>query len=382
MAEIKGIFQQFSPANSHSEVLNTVAVESWVRQITFSVAYVRQEGVIQIKKNFSPHAVTAFVGCSNGATSIQGVLELLSFTKVLYVIDTANPGVIFHPKAFLFEGEKLANIILGSANLTLGGLHNNFEIGIRLALDLSVPTENQQFSNFSAAMMDLPKLFPTNVTRIQNIRDAVRLFRNGLLVDERTPLPRINGKVKTRNPVRRTAINVSITRSTINRKRRNRMVPLRPTLAIQSPSQADWILLWTSKELTKRDLCIPTGKNTNPTGSMLFKKGLANDIDQRSYFRNEIFQNLAWAIDPKKTKWERAVGRFYITIQGVDQGVFDLMLSHNTDTKSKSYKQNNSMTQLHWGKATSLVKQPALLGHTLKLFKSNLPTGEFIISIE
>src|SRR5690606_12756867 len=59
-------------------------------------------------------------------------------------------------------------------------------------------------------------------------------------------------------------------------------------------TEEDWILMWESNGLTERDLNIPTGPNTNPTGSMLFKKGNMDDIDQRHYFREDVFVDLDW----------------------------------------------------------------------------------------
>jgi hypothetical protein len=381
MAKFEGILQQFSGKNSHGVLLNTIASLQWVQEIIFSVAYARQEGVQQIKAAFSVHKPVAFVGCANGVTSAQAMLELLSFTKRLYAIDTANPSVIFHPKIFLFQGKNNAELVLGSANLTLGGLNNNFEIGARLAVDLGQLDEQKEYSAILSAIHNLPSQFPSNVTEIKDRRQIVKMLEDGLLADERKPLPRINGQARLGRGAKRTAINVPVIRSTIKRRYQRKAIPINVTAPLTLPQNALWQLLWTSNILTERDLCIPTGNNTNPTGSMLFKKGAATGIDQRTHFRDNIFQNLAWAVDTKKPKWERATARFFLVINGVHHGIFELMLSHNTDKDSKTYAQKNSMTQLHWGKAASLVKQPVLLGRTLKLYYSNLPTGEFIVEI-
>lgn len=379
MAKFEGILQQFSAQNSHGALLNNIASLQWVKGIIFSVAYARQEGVQQIKGTFSVHKPIAFVGCANGVTSAQAMLELLSFTRNLYAIDTANSSVIYHPKVFIFQGENKAELVLGSANLTLGGLNNNFEIGARLAMDFGQPDDQKGYAAMLAAIQNLPNQFPNNVTEIKDRRQILKMLEAGLLNDERKPLPRINGQVRSGNGSKRTAINVSLIRSAIKRRYQRRAIPI--NVAVPLPQNAAWKLLWASNLLTNRDLCIPTGKNTNPTGSMLFKKGAVIGIDQRIHFRDSVFQNLAWAVDTKKPKWERATGRFFIIINGVNHGIFELMLSHNTDVDSKTYAQKNSMTQLHWGKAAGLVKQPALLGLTLKLYYSNLSTGEFIIEI-
>jgi hypothetical protein len=66
-----------------------------------------------------------------------------------------------------------------------------------------------------------------------------------------------------------------------------------PVVVKSKPSK----LLWTSGPLSQRDLNIPKGSNTNPTGSMLFKKGKTEGIDQRHYFRDEVFSALTWTKD-------------------------------------------------------------------------------------
>ena len=112
---------------------------------------------------------------------------------------------------------------------------------------------------------------------------------------------------------------------------------------------------------------------------MLFTKGVMDDIDQRHYFRNYVFGDLDWQPDLRVTHYERAVAQFDIIIVGVDYGTFELRISHNTSTESRAYEQRNSMTQLHWGDARTLVAREDLLARTIYLYKSE---SRFIIEIE
>jgi hypothetical protein len=143
----------------------------------------------------------------------------------------------------------------------------------------------------------------------------------------------------------------------------------------------NYILVWESKELTERDLNIPKGNNTNATGSMFFSKGYMKDIDQRHYFRNDVFDKLTWIFDskPNKQHLERATADFEIVISGISYGVHTLKLTHDTDTTTKTYAQNNSMTRLHWGEVKQLVAKPELLGNRAILYR--LGDNTFILSI-
>jgi hypothetical protein len=89
------------------------------------------------------------------------------------------------------------------------------------------------------------------------------------------------------------------------------------------------------------------------------------DIDQRHYFRDYVFNNLTWSFDsrPNKQHLERATTNFEIVVAGISYGVHSLNITHNTDTTSKTYKQNNTMTQLHWGEVKQLIAKPELLGN-------------------
>ena len=116
-------------------------------------------------------------------------------------------------------------------------------------------------------------------------------------------------------------------------------------------------LVWQSNPLSRRHLNLPSGSNTNPTGSMFFSKGTMDEIDQRHYFRDDVFSELSWKQDFIHPHYERAVANFRIVIRNVDCGTFMLQVSHNTRTDSVSYLQNNSMTQLHWGHARESYSQ-------------------------
>jgi len=59
-----------------------------------------------------------------------------------------------------------------------------------------------------------------------------------------------------------------------------------------------------------------------------------------------------------------------------------LKLTHNTDKKSESYKQKNSMTQVHWGTALKLVAKKDLLGRVMTLYRKDEKPPRFLIEID
>ena len=143
-------------------------------------------------------------------------------------------------------------------------------------------------------------------------------------------------------------------------------------------------LLWQSGPLKERDLTIPKSVNTHQTGSMLLTQGLMKGIDQRHFFRDNVFSELDWKNDlnPRRAHIERAVAKFKIIISGVEKGDFTLKLSHSTDKISKSYIQHNGMTSLVWGEARPTIANIDLIGMNAKLYKNRGKQDEFTLIIE
>ncbi len=119
---------------------------------------------------------------------------------------------------------------------------------------------------------------------------------------------------------------------------------------------------------------------------MLFKKGALEDIDQHHYFRQEVFAQLDWTHDDTSGRehLERAEASFQIVVGGVNQGSHRLKITHNPRTDTKTYKQGNSMTALHWGKARPLIAQEGLLGRTIQLYRDDEdPKGNsFVLEVD
>lgn len=85
------------------------------------------------------------VGIDQMGTSRQGLELLLQTGATVNIFH--NPGAnTFHPKLYLFKrGTTEGVAIVGSNNLTRGGLYENFEFSVRLDHDLSIAADLQAF---------------------------------------------------------------------------------------------------------------------------------------------------------------------------------------------------------------------------------------------
>jgi HKD family nuclease len=104
-----------------------------------SVAYLREDGLAAVESSIKPAAehTIVFAGIRNDLTSIQAVKRLLALNVQLYAVDTATRRSIYHPKLYVVANETEARVVVGSANLTFGGMYNNIEISALMNLDCS-----------------------------------------------------------------------------------------------------------------------------------------------------------------------------------------------------------------------------------------------------
>ena len=393
---------QGTTSDSHlDEIIETISIPE-ISRIIISVAFLTQRGFALLSDIIKPNADKAIVlaGIRNGITSAQGLLSCMECGCKTYAVDTGSKSVVFHPKIYFGRNAKKAQLVLGSANLTVGGLNSNIEAGLKIEIDLNIPKDAAFVADLEAKIIGMVTEFPDHVFEVSSDDMVKELFNTGLLVDESvTPIPSPSGPYRNRNPdlvpkmkLKKKTLNLA----SVSPIEEETAPDLSDEMAIGQKSVAPAPelldapliyktgLVWQSNPLTRRPLNIPTGSNTNPTGSMFFTKGQTADIDQRHYFREEVFGALDWQNDiaPDKKHLERSKGKFRIVIKNVNYGIFEMSLTHDSRTESVAYDQNNSVTQLHWGEVKPLVAREDLLGRTISLYRDDNQRDLFILEID
>jgi HKD family nuclease len=394
MAKPYFILQAVTDAN-HAGALNDLLTLDPITWVLVSVAYLREEGLAAVEEALRPvvDRATTFVGIRNDLTSIQAVKRLLSLNVELYAVDTATKQSIYHPKLYIVANDTQARAIVGSANLTFGGMYNNIEVSAIIELDCANPEDAAFLTDARRSFENLLHEHPEHVFQIRDSAHADQLFDKGRLADETViPAPKTGSTIKkgSRDSLRPMKLN-------LRPKPRPKIEPQVPPTAPPTPLGSGGSavpptaapvpvsrLIWVSTPLKRRDLNIPTASGTNPTGSMGWTQGTFEDIDQRHYFRDQVFNRLRWTPDPRPNRrhLERSSANFEVIIKGVNYGIFNLRLSHNTDIHSRSYLENNFMTQVHWGPAKVHVAREDLLGRTLYLYRKDTDPPEFVIEID
>ncbi len=392
MAKLDFLLQAVT-ARFHADELQKLLSQDDCKRVIGSVAFVLEDGVSAIAPQLKgvSKVATFFIGIRNDITSVQAVKGLLGLGVRVYAVDTGTRSVIFHPKLFLAEGKTTARLVIGSANMTFSGLHNNIEAGAILHLDLMNKDDKQFLETTVKTLEGLPAQFPDHVFQIKDAAAADALFDDGRLMDEdvvRAPVVASTLRKGNRDSLKAMKLvrHAPPYRKRTKVKMKVAIIPAAAQAAAVVPVPAipnpDFVLIWESKGLTERDLNIPSGSGTHATGSMLWKKGAAENIDQRHFFRHEAFYGLDWKPDPNKPHLERVEANFEIVVKGLNFGEHKLKLTHNTDNTSASYEQKNSMTQVHWGTALRLVAKKDLLGRVMSLYRKDGNTPRFLIEID
>ena len=138
------IAQPFGGADLGTIVTTELRSGSWT---TFRavVAFLKSSGLRHLAGPLDEYltaggAAELAVGIDHDGTSLEALQDLwrvIDGRAELYVFKEGQGGQLrtFHPKGFLFKSDDHALAIVGSGNLTGGGLFTNHELAVRIALD-------------------------------------------------------------------------------------------------------------------------------------------------------------------------------------------------------------------------------------------------------
>lgn len=398
MAKKNFIFQGVTP-KTHAQAVRELFDVPDIKKAILSVAFVSESGVQQIENQLKAHAaqVTVYAGIRNDITSHQGLALLHNIGVKLYTVDTGSRNVIFHPKLYLVRGKSTARFVVGSANLTLGGLNNNIEAGLVIEFDLANADDKKVVDEIEGQLTSLSTEYPDHVVKVGAVASLNELLASGRLADEMAITPprpstsaagAVNADTTPRMKLKVIPIHRALTKAKAAPKK---VKP--PTASVATKAEkmkpapapaavgVEFELVWESKPLTRRDLTIPDAAGTHATGSVNLDKGLlAEDVDHRHYFRDDVFPHLKWAT--RSPTVDEAFAKFLLVLKGISYGEFDLAIRHTTSNKSAAYKQRNAMTRLSWGPMREYVARPDLIGRTLALYRDKIDPARFVLEVD
>lgn len=159
--------------------------DSMFKQITVFVAFMRKPGLNYLKP-FIQQAkkegrnITFYVGIDERITSKEALELLIDLGVEAYIYNSER--FIYHPKVYLFEGDK-NRIITGSSNLTKSGLFYNVESSILLDFtnnDKSGTKVLNQLKEYFSPLLD----FTDSNLEIVTKESIIELYNKGLISSE------------------------------------------------------------------------------------------------------------------------------------------------------------------------------------------------------
>ena len=164
-----------------------------------AVAFVKRSGVRHIEGGLTSFAargrsVEIIAGIDHRGTSHEGLQSLLgSVASGGRVVVFHNPGLLtFHPKVYIFKSSSAADVFIGSGNLTAGGLYANYELGVRLTLDLDDPA-HAAFLDSLEQRLDEWSDEASGTARVLDQELLADLTERGLTPSERLLTPPLGG---------------------------------------------------------------------------------------------------------------------------------------------------------------------------------------------
>lgn len=150
--------QPFGEVRLGEFLLSHLADRQWT-VFRAAIAFVKRSGTQFIRqplRDFSGRAQARIsVGIDLYGTSSEGLNDLLEATPGGQVFIYRNNGpYTFHPKVYMFKSAQHADILVGSGNLTGGGLFTNYEASLAASLDLAVP-EDAAFLQIVETTLDM-----------------------------------------------------------------------------------------------------------------------------------------------------------------------------------------------------------------------------------
>ena len=374
-----------------------MADESFTR-LDMSVAWAKRSGLRLLSDPLNAFTarggrVRIIVGISAGGATRQGLELVMNLATEAYVFhDPSNR--IFHTKCYVVRGEDSAVVVIGSNNLTRGGLVENYETAVCFELDTSSAADSKFLDDVDVEIERLLSMvdncIPLTEATIEKLM-ADPAFRIG---DE--DVPRANSQRDSehdtftldpigtgifaplsglkRAPSTREATDPSV--STIRRDAGGVLgaAPVAGTLTRR------WY-----KKMSRTDAQhLPP--NSHPTGHLTLVQ-FGHPIQTGTWFRFDLFDFASWYAETTQSgEQERADIEFQVTLDGTNLGIVTLSVTHTPNFESD---QGNRTTTLLWGEGLGeFVKATDYTGYyatierrdssQMSLIIGGSPTGEFV----
>ncbi|MFL9483967.1 hypothetical protein ACI6Q2_14405 [Chitinophagaceae bacterium LWZ2-11] len=121
-------------ASSSTHLQTIKKVLHHAEEVYMSVAFLKMSGINQLLPYFKKSIQFKIIAGANfGITDPDALSLLLDYSSKMNLkgyLNTLSSKIIFHPKMYLIKSGQVGHILIGSANLTSGGLDTNNECSL------------------------------------------------------------------------------------------------------------------------------------------------------------------------------------------------------------------------------------------------------------
>lgn len=419
MSEVRArlLAQPFADGSDLRDFLSGISVDETVNRLRIVVAWAKRSGLQRAEPYLRRigergGSLELVVGISEGGATRQG-LELARdiFDSVHVVHDRS--GRTFHPKLYIADGAGRAVVMIGSNNLTAGGLYYNYEAGSILELDLDLMDDRQFFDEIDHLILQITRdhCICTDLTD-DVLNELISNERYRIGDEDRNRAPQVSGAPEDLDAaIDIEGVDIGATAAVSifgkSQVQKRSPVPLLsaipggsaqdtpavlgagtgtlPSHPVESTSDVVVKLRW-YKKMSYSDAQQKRTPNTQVTGNLKLTEAQL-PIDHKTFFRYVFFGDCEWAgREVSRGLKEEAIVPFSVTADGGSLGVYALKIDH---AEFRVASQGNVATWLHWGsdlsqylKDNNHVNDYVTLEHkadgTYGIMISENPTGDFI----
>lgn len=286
--------------------------------LNIAVAFAKNSGVLRIKdalERFRERGgkVNVYVGVDLGGTSYEALTALLLHTDSLNVVHSEK-GQTFHPKIYQLVGKEKGLVVVGSHNLTAGGLWTNFESSVLIPVDGTGANDVELLKGLDEYIENLTSLKESFMS-IGAQDDIDKLLQNGYIFKEVTEQVRLAKAATQDGTLERLFGNgapAKLPGVAMPKKQKTAVVSVASVSPIEPPLNGEGQTIWfetrsmTSESRNILDLSMTSLiERGNPTGTSL-------DLGEPGFMRGAV---QFFGLNPTDTAKRKNIT---LNFQGVD----------------------------------------------------------------
>lgn len=407
--EVSFVAQPFADGRDLRDFLASVAADDTIDELDVVVAWAKRSGLRRVRAHLEavrdrPGTTRLIVGIDEGGATRQGLELAREIFSTVHVFHD-NSWRTFHPKIYLGVGADRARLLVGSNNLTAGGVFYNYEAALECVL--SLPADQGLVDEVRAYIERL--YADANVCKpldddllgelINNPRYRVRdedasKTAGRQAPDDDEPPEDVDFEAHDPEPAPGSIFGKSAeskradpmpAKAAANKASAAKKAPAaKKAVPVQGSAKkagvpggpiAGVAKRW-FKKLSASDARHPPSATSHVTGVLRLVQA-GHQINQTNYFRADFFANRPWTGTPRpRGLFEETTVPFRVVVNGIDHGVRTLRVDH---APWREAGQGNHTTVLHWDDVAAILDATDHTGDYVIL--ERLTDGSFRLEI-